>query len=915
MRREPIVRSAIAVVLTWAVIFGLLNRDTAWQLIQSGYVNILMTAGLLIGSAVIGFFLALWLSSEEHDARINQLIPKPQRGMQASIGAVPLHTRPEKGWQPGLNLADPAASLAFAFKTLRESEDLVPMALRRSPSYQDGIDLQAIEQYVFKLPSPHIALFDAVLRVFMARPTLLTTYEQEGHGRHNGQGGRTLLQHSLLVCQCAIEMAPKWSYEGMRTITKEGLPGEVVYQPRQKAQLGYAQDPLVALIGLAHDIGKIQCYQWRDGESEPYALAPNHDLIGARMLAILPQTWALSDHHAPDDPAQADPQVLITAVAFYHHPSEQPMDGAGIKPGSAAAGKNRIILDLGGVQIRSDRQVALMELLIAADKKAGSIEHQSVRVDSEQEDGATDLSAATQATTNARTVSVEAALWEAIETTLLESGRLNAKQMRGIVTSMSVGTRHLLPDWGGPVLILKEDDFVKAVIGRADLAQDKRDFYFEEINHPSERGNVVNQATLAVLRVLHAQGMLLTPPGMPSHTPETSLWKIVYHEPGHVYPDGLVTQPRFPEISAAPLFRWGSAIICAPARALPAVAAGEVFHLVPVCIGNRLGNQGNLTKKSGAANRPRKSVFDDADEQLTPSAAPVALAQNRSKSERGSGGALVQTFIGLLQSGLRQGTFTTLEDAEGRLVIDTLLDEIAGLLGMRTSMDEVVQLLTQVGDDRLALEEANDTSGRRDYRVILLGDWGADLPQPPRAQEPESVTQEAPEESDGPPELEDEASAMADPTLAFDEEDSDDQELTQEPPQAPDIPDLPAEAAPEETPMPVPTPMPASPPPPKADETEDSYVAFQRSLAAYLRRAGAQALAKKRDKTTGLVTDYAVKGPADELFQKLGFEEALIEWPEDPLTADLGVIVSSSGLRILRISPSWLERRDLTPVE
>jgi hypothetical protein len=927
MRREPILRSAVLVVLTWIVLWGLLHRDTAWNLIQTGLNGVLLVGALSFGAAVVGLLAAMWLSSEEHDSRIDAIVPKPMRGMKASIGIVPLHTRPAEMFKQGKN-EDPRQSLQFVFDLLQNSPDLVPVELRRSRDNPDGIDLKAIAARVMALDTPYIAWFDAVLRVLMHNPNLLTTYEREGHGRHNGIGGRTLLQHSLLVCQCAIEIAPKWSYDGMHTISKEdGVPGDLAYAPRRAPQVGYDKDPLVPLIGLAHDIGKIQCYQWAPGQPEPYALAPNHDLIGARMIAVMPQTFALPASLL--DEAESDFNVLITAIGFYHHPSEQPMDGAGIKPGAGTSGKSRIMMDLGGVQIRSDRQVALMELLIAADKQAGAIEHRATArlaaLDPQApvQDEAPGAAGATAATPAA---SPEAAIWEAIEVILSEPGRINAKQSRGMVSSLSVATLHHLPEWGGPVLVCKEDDFVKAVIERADIPPDQKDGLLEGLvaDRNAPRANSVSRGTLMILRSLHAHGMLITPPGNPEHTPETSLWKISFYEPGAVYRDGVVANGRLPAINGSPAFRWGSTILCAPAKAMPTVAAGPAFHLVPVCNGNRMGNAGNMSKK-GKSSKPAKSILDDdvmasdtsaGQAETRPDTAPGKEKKGRHGDVRADEDSFLNTFMSLVEAGLRKGEFKTHVDSESRIAMDNLLDEIVGIAGARKSLPTIRTALLEGQDQRLSLEETRDTSGRLDYRVLVDADWFASITQPeipdlddlpdPSAPPQETHGEKQDNAQDAPASDEEDDGALASLDMAGEEEPDNPPEGDQE---------ASGPAAKDETPGQQQMREVASAPDqePAQVPEEDSYVTFQKNLAKYLRNAGPEALARKRDKATGATVDYAIKEPVDELLQKLGTEEALVEFPDGP-DAEMGIVDTKSGRR-LRISPSWLERRDLLPPE
>jgi hypothetical protein len=666
MHKEHVFKAAFVVAFFWSGVYIALHPDELIFTESSWAAPAMMLLGI-VGGLVYAFMISVDTANE----RIERLRPEPEAGLNPSIGRVPVHLREpafignyDEISRPDLeHKPEPIGreALKRGFALLKADENLVPKHIRRSlppegdqdgiepeQVYRDGIDLDLIERTVLGFDDASVAVFDKLLRIFLAHRHLLSTYEQEGHGRTNGQGGRTLLQHSLLVCQCAIEMAEKFVFRGMYAVDEYGKPTILVYPLRHPEELKAKGDPIPILAAFAHDIGKIECYVWEKGKPEPVALRPNHDTVGARMLGRIPELWRLPVRDIRGI-REDDRTLLMTIVGFYHHPTEQPMEVVATPTAKGAKGAGPRREGFGSVMVRSDRQVGFMELLIDADTRAGAIENDAASKEMAKVSGgpvdagemgagipAGQMTAPPAAAGGQPKVVpgfgqitpelVSRNLWEAIETVLGQTGRINATYARGVVNAGSVGLMFHLPHWGGSTLILKESDFINAVIEAAELPdQWKRAQQIPESEF--DRGNSVAPATTTVLRMFAERGLLVLPPGAPPHSPETSLWKVEFHKPTHIYPHGDVSAPPKPEPGGKRDFLWGSTIIIRPGKTFPDIESMESYErVVPHYVGERMGAAGRvrLGRKSAPA---RRSVLEDADAITAMSAEGVAEAQ------------------------------------------------------------------------------------------------------------------------------------------------------------------------------------------------------------------------------------------------------------------------------------------------
>lgn len=393
------------VALTWWIITGtlafyyrpeLLLSMGAW-LQQASVVVITVIIGAIAGC----FAMVFWIAGKRAAIKAS-LVPSQLRGMTSTIGPVPV-------------LYDPP-----------RAADHDP-SLKDVPDVPDGFVAGWMDRHEAEHPL-HVALVRTLLRIYEANRDLPATHVVGGHG------GRSLLEHSLLCSYLMAEdLAKDYSYNG------------TVYLPgKHKIKIELANpnyrfdptDPVILIIGLAHDIGKIESFTFRevDGRRVPDGMLPQHDMIGSRMLARMPEFWALP---------WKDIQAILAAVAHYHRPMDLPM-----------APDHRAL---------DDRSIALMELLIKADRQAGAIENHGRKLTPEEE--------ARAMTAEDTGESIDATrLYEEFCELLLEDGRVDGASDRS-----SIGTYATVKGANTPLLVLHEETVRAALSARLRVDQNIKD--------------------------------------------------------------------------------------------------------------------------------------------------------------------------------------------------------------------------------------------------------------------------------------------------------------------------------------------------------------------------------------------------------------------------------------------------------
>jgi hypothetical protein len=300
----------------------------------------------------------------------------------------------------------------------------------------------------------HGKLFLAVWDTYCAHKRYPASHREGGHGSVR------LHDHCLSVAaRCLIEISPdggNWRFEGVFVKRRGRNPVKMFenvtgYQP-------HPNDPLIPLIGLAHDLGKLEAYEVdRKGKirknKEPLGntLADDdagviHDVLGPRILTRMPEFWELQ----PQDRA-----VLNTAVAHYHHPSKIPLNSH--------------------YMINDPRAASLMMLMIIADRAVSALE---AGIDTEEK------------RSQELTEEATAAIYETFVQIVTTHGRINGVGKQEEDAKIRIGQKH--------------ENFIAIKMG-ALLALMRK-----ELGISLESGEGKHDLTNQLLAILKEKGLLYT---------------------------------------------------------------------------------------------------------------------------------------------------------------------------------------------------------------------------------------------------------------------------------------------------------------------------------------------------------------------------------------------------------------------
>jgi hypothetical protein len=180
----------------------------------------------------------------------------------------------------------------------------------------------------------HVDLFDA-LAMTLLHPDNLPT--PAGIDRH---AGRSLLMHTLLVGGLMFQRVQTHVYIPSRGFSAENIDFALD-----------RNDPLIPILALAHDIGKIRKIVI-DSSGRALSLLPKHNAQAARDVAQIAEFW--SEEISPEDR-----YIIQTVLSYSGNTANMPIE----KTSNDA-------LSL----VTSDRLHALSGLLAECDRIAGSIE-------------------------------------------------------------------------------------------------------------------------------------------------------------------------------------------------------------------------------------------------------------------------------------------------------------------------------------------------------------------------------------------------------------------------------------------------------------------------------------------------------------------------------------------------------------
>lgn len=329
-KNNPILSSALIVFSFWWCFFTLRDFSMSplevirnWAYI--GYSMRLWVIGLVAGIGAGAWYI--WFKRTKVEEALKGV---KARGMVSTLGAVP----------------SPSAAPTRAPSTKTR------LPLTRPP-------LVAWMNRAKEEHPEHLALFLAIWDIYSAHR------EWPASHRINGHANRRLWEHCLAVTEKAFSMAPTWKFTGVHVKVRGRRPKLIIAPGRADFEFN-PKDPLIPILALAHDIGKLEAYSLNtDGSvstrehgstKDHDDVGVMHDSLGARILARLPEFWALPS---------TDRRILNLVIAHYHHPSDFPVGRDGLS--------------------QDDRMTSLLEFLIQADRSTGMDESGLTQADEDSE--------------------------------------------------------------------------------------------------------------------------------------------------------------------------------------------------------------------------------------------------------------------------------------------------------------------------------------------------------------------------------------------------------------------------------------------------------------------------------------------------------------------------------------------------
>lgn len=379
-QNNPILTAALTVFGFWWLFFTLREFSLSPLEVIRNWAYIGYSMRLWVLGAIGGVGAAAWYIWYQRAKIEDTLKGTKSGGMVCTLGAVP---RP----------ASAPERVANEKKRLPVTRPIVAAWLA-----------QAKEEH-----PDHAALFLAIWDIYSQHREWPASHRMGGHAN------RRLWEHCLAVTETALTDAPFWKFEGV-FLQQSGRKPKLIIAPSRANFEFDASDPLIPVLALAHDIGKLECYKMNadgsvrtteSGSTRDHDdVGISHDALGARILARLPEFWKLPP---------SDRRILSLVIAHYHHPSHFPVD------------RNGLSLD--------DRMTSLLEYLIRADKKTGM-----------QESGLTEKDVA-----NAFTEDESKELYDTFVEIVTEHGRINGIHGNAkLDKDFMIGSKH------GDLIVVKE---------------------------------------------------------------------------------------------------------------------------------------------------------------------------------------------------------------------------------------------------------------------------------------------------------------------------------------------------------------------------------------------------------------------------------------------------------------------------
>ena len=447
--RQNLIKSAIIVFGTWWLII-FVRALASSQAFDSELIESMIIAGTMsMLGIIIGFAVVYYILRINRESQIALLQSDNCNGLVCTIGEVPFIIKTPK-----------QSRIDLDFKRAGEICSDIP----------DDFFLKWKEKYQKTHPQ-HVALMQELLNVFNFDTDLPATHMPGGHGN------RSLLEHSLLVAYQMDQIGKTWVYEGLFTKDQKHC-----VLPLSDNDYKYnSEDPLAAIIGIGHDIGKIETFI-RDDNGNISGIKKEHDMTGARMMARLDNIWEIPD---------ADMRAITLAIAHYHHPMKFPLS-----PDRRAT---------------DDRTIALMELLIRADRVVSAIESKAgIAKDAQTMQELTGGYDSKKFDVLLKDLE-DQKIWEYLIDALNEVGRIN-----GTSTKHNLGCYCQVLGFNSNMLLLRDDSLRSLMMQKLGIT------YSEEL------AGGVHELNARIRAILHSKGVLITSFKGVAYNPDYAIWNFSF---------------------------------------------------------------------------------------------------------------------------------------------------------------------------------------------------------------------------------------------------------------------------------------------------------------------------------------------------------------------------------------------------
>ncbi|MBX8557109.1 hypothetical protein K5D56_21820 [Pseudomonas cichorii] len=398
-----VIRAAFLVFGFWWFVFTLIEFGGQPLKVLDNWQYVGNSVSLWVLGVVAGLIIGVWYIWFDRVTAMNRLfkgkLGNRRNGARSTLGDVPMPSTTPKRVDSRSKRLPIESQLVKAWVTANEK----------------------------KFPQ-HVKFFWAIWDTYSAHQLFPASHRKGGHGN------RRLWEHCLAVADTALADAGTYVFDGVY-VKARGKPKFKIIDLKNKEFRFDAHDPLIPLLALAHDIGKLEAYVLEpDGsvktKEEGSALTPqddnriSHDSLGARILARFPEYWDLPGR---------DRQAINLVIGHYHHPSQFPVD------------RNGLSLD--------DRMTALMEFLIQVDKKTGMAESNITDSLNEHEITAEESSS----------------IYHSFVSIITEFGRVNGTGDKARDSTLKIAQKH------DGLIVVKEKDLRMLILAKMGWSLDEGD--------------------------------------------------------------------------------------------------------------------------------------------------------------------------------------------------------------------------------------------------------------------------------------------------------------------------------------------------------------------------------------------------------------------------------------------------------